>query len=166
VLEKELITASLCLYQPIKLKMGFEPLIWYCKPEPNSIWEKIGDSAFGSYTPCAINTLVFSISNLVLMCLCLYRIWLIAFNAKAQRFCLKSNYYNYILGMLASYCAFQPLLRLFTGNSVFNLNEETDFTPFEVSLSYHTPMKSLFMNAQSKLILDVSFRLCCNKQLN
>ncbi|WJX30575.1 Multidrug resistance-associated protein 9 [Trifolium repens] len=113
--------------------MGFEPLIWYCKPEPNSIWEKIGDSAFGSYTPCAINTLVFSISNLVLMFLCLYRIWLIAFNAKAQSFCLKSNYYNYILGMLASYCAFQPLLRLFTGNSVFNLNEETDFTPFEIT---------------------------------
>jgi hypothetical protein len=115
--------------------MGFEPLIWYCKPEPNSIWEKIGDSAFGSYTPCAINTLVISTSNLVLMCLCLYRIWLLTFNAKAQRFCLKSNYYNYILGMLASYCAFQPLLRLFTGNSAFNLNEETDFAPFEVSLS-------------------------------
>lgn len=92
------------------------------------------DSAFGSYTPCAINTLVISTSNLVLMGLCLYRIGLITFNAKAQRFCLKWNYYNYILGMLASYCAFQPLLRLLTGNSAFNLNDETGFPPFEVSL--------------------------------
>jgi hypothetical protein len=120
----------------IKPQMSFEPFIWYCKPEPNSIWEKIGDCAFGSYTPCAINAFVISTSNVVLMCLCLYRIWLITFNAKVQRFCLISNYYNYILGMLASYCAFQPLLRLFIGNSAFNLNEETDFAPFEVSLSY------------------------------
>ncbi|KAK2457276.1 ABC transporter C family member [Trifolium repens] len=117
----------------IEPQMGFEPLIWYCKPEPNSIWEKIGDCAFGSYTPCAINTFVISTSNVVLMCLCLYRIWLITFNAKVQRFCLISNYYNYILGMLASYCAFQPLLRLFIGNSAFNLNEETDFAPFEIT---------------------------------
>ncbi|RHN65540.1 putative xenobiotic-transporting ATPase [Medicago truncatula] len=113
--------------------MGFEPLVWYCKPEPNSIWSKTVDSAFGSYTPCAINTLVISTSNLVLMGLCLYRIWLIIFNAKAQRFCLKTNYYSYILAMLASYCAFQPLLRLWTGNSAFNLNEETVFAPFEVT---------------------------------
>ncbi|XP_073224639.1 ABC transporter C family member 12-like [Cicer arietinum] len=113
--------------------MGFEPLIWYCKPEPNSIWDKIVDSTFGSYTPCAINTLVNSTSNLVLMGLCLYRIWLISCNVKAQRFCLKSNYYNYMLGMLACYCAFQPVLRLLTGNSVFNLNEETGFAPFEIT---------------------------------
>ncbi|WJX29721.1 hypothetical protein P8452_18329 [Trifolium repens] len=65
--------------------MGFEPLIWYCKPQPNSIWEKIGDCAFGSYTPCAINTFVISTSNVALMYLCLYRIWLITFNAKVQR---------------------------------------------------------------------------------
>ncbi|WJX74366.1 hypothetical protein P8452_58026 [Trifolium repens] len=31
------------------------------------------------------------------------------------------------------YCAFQPLLRLFIGNSAFNLNEETDFAPFEIT---------------------------------
>lgn len=115
--------------------MGFEPLVWYCKPEANSVWAKVVDSAFGSYTPCAIDTLVVSTSNLVLMGLCLYRIWLITSNAKAQRFCLKSNYYNYMLGMLAGYCAAQPLLRLLTGNSAFDLNEETGFAPFEVGLS-------------------------------
>jgi len=123
--------------------MGFEPLIWYCKPEPDNIWERVVDSAFGSYTPCAINTLVISTSNLVLMGLCLYRIWLVIYNAKAQRFCLKSNYYNYILAMLASYCAFQPLLRLWNGNSAFNLNEETVIAPFEASFSYYTPTRFL-----------------------
>ncbi|ESW20774.1 hypothetical protein PHAVU_005G013500 [Phaseolus vulgaris] len=113
--------------------MGFEPLNWYCQPAQNSIWDKAVDGAFGSYTPCAINTLVISISNLVLIGLCLYRIWLITCNAKVQRFCLRSNYYNYLLGMLAAYCAAQPLLRLFTGNSTFNLSGETGFAPFEIA---------------------------------
>ncbi|RDX80637.1 ABC transporter C family member 12, partial [Mucuna pruriens] len=113
--------------------MGFDPLNWYCQPAENSIWAKAVDSAFGSYTPCAINSLVISISNLILMGLCLYRIWLITCNAKAQRFCLSSNYYNYLLGMLAAYCAAQPLLRLLTGNSAFNLNGKTGFAPFEIT---------------------------------
>ncbi|XP_047166488.1 ABC transporter C family member 12-like [Vigna umbellata] len=114
-------------------KMGFDPLNWYCQPAENSIWDKAVDSAFGPYTPCAINTLVISISNLVLIGLCLYRIWLITCNAKVQRFCLRSNYYNYLLGMLAAYCSAQPLLRLLTGNSAFNLSGETGFAPFEIA---------------------------------
>ncbi|XP_019419115.1 PREDICTED: ABC transporter C family member 12-like isoform X1 [Lupinus angustifolius] len=113
--------------------MGFEPLTWYCQPEENNIWSKTVDSAFGSYTPCAINTLVISTSNLILMGLCLYRMWLIIRNAKAQRFCLSSNYYNYVLVILAAYCAAQPLLRLLNGISAFNLNGETDFSPFEIT---------------------------------
>jgi hypothetical protein len=36
--------------------------------------------------------------------------------------------------MLAYYFAFQSLLRLITGNSAYNLNEETDVAPFEVSI--------------------------------
>nr|XP_025681032.1 ABC transporter C family member 12 isoform X4 [Arachis hypogaea] len=108
-----------------------EPFVWYCKPESNSVWAKAVDSAFGSYTPCAINTLVISTSNFVLMGLCFYRIWLIATNTKAQRFSLRSNWYNYVLALLASYCAIQPLLRLLTGISAFNLNGETGFAPFE-----------------------------------
>jgi len=143
-------------------KMGFEPLNWYCQPAQNSIWDKAVDSAFGSYTPCAINTLVISISNLVLIGLCLYRIWLITCNAKVQRFCLRSNYYNYLLGMLAAYCAAQPLLRLLTGNSAFNLTGETGFAPFEVGVScivaYYTPMRFLCFNSQCvpSLKVDIS----------
>ena len=115
--------------------MGFQPLNWYCRPAENSIWAKAVDIDFGSYKACAINTLVISISNLVLVGLCLYRIWLITCNAKAQRFCLSSNCYSYLMGMLAAYCAVQPILRLLTGNSAFNLNGETEFAPVEVSVS-------------------------------
>ncbi|KAK4259872.1 hypothetical protein QN277_006160 [Acacia crassicarpa] len=113
--------------------MAFEPLIWYCQPEKNAIWANLVDSAFGPYTPCAMNTLVISVSNLVLIGLCLYRIWLTISNAKAQRFCLSSNYYNYLLGLLAGYCAAQPLLRLIYGISDFNLSGESGFAPFEIT---------------------------------
>ncbi|KAI9096017.1 hypothetical protein K1719_026164 [Acacia pycnantha] len=113
--------------------MAFEPLIWYCQPEKNTIWANLVDSAFGPYTPCAMNTLVICVSNLVLIGLCLYRIWLTFSNAKAQRFCLSSNYYNYLLGLLAGYCAAQPLLRLIYGISDFNLSGESGFSPFEIT---------------------------------
>ncbi|KAI4297480.1 hypothetical protein L6164_037369 [Bauhinia variegata] len=112
--------------------MDFEPLNWYCQPAENSIWAEVVDSAFGSYTPCAIDTIVVCLSNLVLMGLCFYRMWLIKYNAKAQRFSLRSNYYNYMLGVLAGYCAVQPLVRLLMGISIFNLKGETGFAPFEM----------------------------------
>jgi len=36
--------------------MAFEPLIWYCQPVATGVWTKAVDSAFGSYTPCAIDS--------------------------------------------------------------------------------------------------------------
>jgi ATP-binding cassette subfamily C (CFTR/MRP) protein 1 len=113
--------------------MAFEPLIWYCQPVANGVWAKAVDSAFGSYTPCAIDSLVISISHLVLLGLCSYRIWLIKNNFKANQFRLRSNYYNYMLGLLAGYCTAGPLLRLVMGFSIFNLDGQTGFAPFEVS---------------------------------
>ncbi|KAJ7969064.1 ABC transporter C family member 2-like [Quillaja saponaria] len=112
--------------------MAFEPLIWYCQPEANSIWDKAVDSAFGSYTPCAIDTLVISISSLILLGLCLYRIWLIKYSSKARRFSLRSNYYSYMLGLLAGYCAAERFYRLLIGIPVFNLNGQEGFAPFEM----------------------------------
>lgn len=114
-------------------EMVFEPLDWYCKPMANRIWEKAVDSAFGAYTPCVIDSLVISFSHLVLLGLCLYRIYLIRNNVKAKRFRLRSNYYNYMLGLLAGYCALGPLLRLLMGISLLNLSEEAVFAPFELA---------------------------------
>lgn len=113
---------------------GMEQLIWYCQPTQNTIWAKLVDSAFGSYTPCAINTFVISVSYLVLTGLCLYRLWLIITNGKAKRFTLRSNYYNYMLGLLAAFCAAQPLYRLIVGISAFNLSGESGLAPFEVGV--------------------------------
>lgn len=115
--------------------MAFEPLIWYCQPLTNTAWtEVVDDGAFGVYTPCAINTLVISTSHLVLLGLCCYRTWLIKKNSKVQRFSLTSKCYNHMLGFLSGYCTIHPLLRLFMGISIFNLNIEAALAPYEVSM--------------------------------
>ncbi|PON71681.1 ATP-binding cassette containing protein [Parasponia andersonii] len=112
--------------------MSFKPLSWYCQPTAYGFWGKLVDSAFGSYTPCGIDTLVVSISHLVLLGLCVYRIWLNKNNSKAQRFCLKSNNFNYLLGLLAAYSTANPLLRWMMDISLFNLDGQTGFAPFEI----------------------------------
>ncbi|KAK7331399.1 hypothetical protein VNO77_25623 [Canavalia gladiata] len=112
--------------------MAFKPLVAYCRPVANGVWTKAVDNAFGAYTPCAVDSLVVSISHLVLLGLCVYRIWLIKKDFKAKRFRLRSNLYNYILGLLALYCVAQPLFRLIMGISVLNLDGQTHLAPFEI----------------------------------
>lgn len=111
--------------------MGFKPVDWYCQPEANGVWAK-AESAFGSYTPCAMDSLVICISHLVLCGLCCYRIWMIKKNLKSRRFRLRSNYYNYLLGLLAGYSTAEPILRLVMGLSLFNPYGKSVFAPFEV----------------------------------
>ncbi|EOX96959.1 ABC transporter C family member 2, putative [Theobroma cacao] len=65
--------------------MAIEPLVWYCPPVADAAWAKEVDGALGAYTPCAIDTVVISISHLVLMGLCCYRIWMMEKNSKVQR---------------------------------------------------------------------------------
>lgn len=114
--------------------MGLEALSWYCEPRVYGLWGEIVDSSLGSYTPCAIDSIVVSGSHLVLLCLCLYRVWLIKKDPRAKRFRLSSNYYNYMLALLASFSAAEPFLRWMTGVSIFNLDGQTGFAPFEVGL--------------------------------
>ncbi|KAJ9691138.1 hypothetical protein PVL29_013352 [Vitis rotundifolia] len=112
--------------------MAFEPLVWYCQPVANGVWAKAAESAFGPYTPCAVDSIVVCISHLVLLGLCCYRIWLIKMDFKVQRFRLQSNYYNYMLGLLACYCTAEPLFRLVMGVSIFDLDEQTGLAPYEI----------------------------------
>ncbi|PIA25107.1 hypothetical protein AQUCO_12500017v1 [Aquilegia coerulea] len=114
-------------------KGKFNPLKWYCKPVENGVWAKTVKNAFGIYTPCGTDSMVICISHLVLMGLCLYRIWKIKKDFKVKRFCLKSNYYNYMLGLLAAYCTAEPLFRLVMGYSVWNLDGQTTLAPFEIT---------------------------------
>ncbi|KAG5571642.1 hypothetical protein H5410_061408 [Solanum commersonii] len=111
--------------------MIFDALVWYCKPVTNGIWAKETNSTFGAYTPCVIES-ADCISNVVLFVLCVYRLWLVRMDHNIHRFQLRSKYYNYILILLGSCCAAEPLLRLFMGISIFNLDAETDLAPFEV----------------------------------
>nr|GMD09661.1 ABC transporter C family member 12-like isoform X1 [Ipomoea batatas] len=112
--------------------MSFKPLIWYCRPVANGIWAQETDSAFGAYTPCATESAVDFISYLVLFGLCLYRIWLIKMDHTVKRFCLRANWYSYILIFLGCLCAAEPLTRLAMGISIFNLDSQTGLAPFEI----------------------------------
>lgn len=115
------------------LKMAFEPLVWYCQPVANGVWTRTVQNAFGAYTPCAVDSLVIGVSHLVVLALCIYRIWLIKKDFKTKRYRLRSNIYNYVIGVLAAYCMAEPLYRLIMGISVLNLDGETQLAPFEVS---------------------------------
>lgn len=114
-------------------KMGFDALTWwYCKPVADGFWEKSADAAFGSYTPCAIDSLVMLVSHFVLLALCSYRIWTIFRNTKSQIYVLRSKCYNCVLGILACYCFVEPVLRLVMRVSLFDMDKDTVLPPFEV----------------------------------
>ncbi|CAN0874920.1 ABC transporter C family member 2 [Linum grandiflorum] len=118
--------------------MAWESLVWYCKPVADGVWAKQLDSAFGAYTPCAIDSLVICISYLTLLGLCFFRMWLIK-DPTVQKYCLRTKYYNCILVFLAAYCTAEPIFRLVTSISLFNLDGDIGFPPFEmVSLIIET----------------------------
>ncbi|XP_060179357.1 ABC transporter C family member 2-like [Lycium barbarum] len=112
--------------------MAFKPLDWYCQPVANGVWSKAVENAFGAYTPCGTNTLVVSVSHLVLLALCLYRLWKMTKDLSVQRFQLRSKYYNYMLGLLAAYCAGETLFRLVMGMSALNVDGQPGLAPYEI----------------------------------
>lgn len=112
--------------------MGFELLDWYCKPVPKGVWSKMVDYAFGAYTPCAIDSFVLGTSHLVLLILCLYRVWLTAKeDHRVDKFCLRSKWYSYLLALLAAYSTAEPLVRLVMRISILDL-DGAGFPPYEV----------------------------------
>ncbi|TYI49637.1 hypothetical protein E1A91_D12G049200v1 [Gossypium mustelinum] len=135
--------------------MAFEPLVWFCRPVADGVWKRSVSNAFGAYTPCATDSLVVTLSHLVLLGLCVYRIWLIKRDFKAQRFCLRSKYYNYMLGLLALYATAEPLFRLIMGISVLNLDGQSGLSPFEVGLHPVLPDNLFFCFVGFADILDV-----------
>ncbi|KAG6526453.1 hypothetical protein ZIOFF_016438 [Zingiber officinale] len=92
--------------------MGFEPLVWYCRPVKNGAWSTVVENAFGAYTPCGMVSLVVCISHLALFAVCFYRIWRTRGDLTVKRYRLKSPYYNYLLGLLTLFCIAEPLFRL------------------------------------------------------
>lgn len=112
--------------------MAFDPINWYCQPVAYGVWGRVVQNAFGVYTPCAVNSLVVTVSYVVLLGLCLYRVWRTKKDFEVKRFCLRSKLYNYLLGVLALYCTAEPLFRLIMGISVFNLDGQKGLAPFEI----------------------------------
>lgn len=113
--------------------MAFKPFEWYCQPVNDGVWARAVENAFGAYTPCATNSLVIGICHLVLLGLCINRLWRIKRDFSVQRFLLRSNYYNYFLGLLALYCTGEPLFRLIMGISVLNVDGQPGLAPYEVN---------------------------------
>lgn len=112
--------------------MVFRPIIWYCRPVADGVWGRMADGAFGAYTPCAIDSMVISVSHLVLLMLCCYRVWLIKRSVKLQKYHLRSRCYNYVLAVVAACCVAEPLLRLVVGVSVLDVDGQAGLSPFEV----------------------------------
>lgn len=114
--------------------MGLEePFLWYCQPVSNGVWARVVKNAFGPYTPCAVDSLVVSVSHLALLGLCSYRMWRMKKDFKVQRFCLRSKLYNFLLALLAGYSTAEPVFRLIMGISVFNFDDgQRSLAPFEV----------------------------------
>ncbi|CAA0823749.1 ABC transporter C family member 2 [Striga hermonthica] len=113
--------------------MAFKPFEWYCKPVKDGVWSKAVENAFGAYTPCATDSLVIVVSHLVLLGLCLNRLWKLKNDFSIQRFRLRSNYYNYVLGLLALYSTGEPLFRLIMGFSAFNVDGQQGLAPYEMA---------------------------------
>ncbi|KAF3613634.1 hypothetical protein FXO38_36131, partial [Capsicum annuum] len=111
--------------------MTFKPFDWYCQPVANGVWSKAVENAFGAYTPCGTNTLVISVSHLILLALCLNRVWKTMKDLSVQRFRLRSNYYNYMLGLVAAYCTVEPLFRFVKQMSALNVDGQTGLAPYE-----------------------------------
>ncbi|KAH6788300.1 multidrug resistance-associated protein 1 [Perilla frutescens var. frutescens] len=112
--------------------MAFQPFEWYCQPVKNGVWSRAVENAFGAYTPCATDSLVICISHLVLLGMCIKRLWQMKRDVSVQRFLLRSNYYNYLLGLLALYCTGEPLYRLIMGVSAFNVDGQHGLGPYEI----------------------------------
>ncbi|KAI7751096.1 hypothetical protein M8C21_020501 [Ambrosia artemisiifolia] len=112
--------------------MSFKPLVSYCRPVENGVWATAVENEFGPYTPCATDSLVTGISHLALLGACIYRIWVTKKDFKVDRFKMRSNMYNYWLGLLALYSTVEPLFRLVMGISAFNVDGETGLAPYEI----------------------------------
>ncbi|XP_010683162.1 ABC transporter C family member 2 isoform X1 [Beta vulgaris subsp. vulgaris] len=112
--------------------MDLKPWEWYCQPVENGVWATAVQNALGKFTPCAMDSVVICISHLVILGICLYRIWITYKNIKVEKYCLRSKYYNYFLALLAGYSAAEPLFKLIMGVSVFNLDGQAGLAPYEV----------------------------------
>nr|QGP74117.1 ABCC transporter [Sedum alfredii] len=112
--------------------MTFSPIDYFCQPVENGFWDKVAGSALGPYKPCCINTLVVSITCLVLICICIHRILLMQKSHKVRRYKLTSRTYHFVMVLLSGLSTSEPLLRILTDTSIYNLDGTPGLPPFEL----------------------------------
>jgi hypothetical protein len=119
----------------------------FCRPVAGGVWETKLASGFGAYTPCLVQSVVISPSNLALLLVVVYRICGLcyAYSSAPLRFTVQKPAAGHCVGLLlAAFCAVSPLLQIVFGVSAVNLDGENSMPPFEVTSSplLHIPCKA------------------------
>ena len=106
----------------------------FCRPVSNGVWETKLESGFGAFTPCIVETVMIGISQLSLCCLIYYRILLLlrGHYYSVARFHLKHKKMHFFLILLTILLAAWPIVQVFLGISMVNLDGETSLALFEV----------------------------------
>lgn len=108
----------------------------FCRPVTGGVWETKLASGFGAYTPCLVDSIVVSLSNVALLLFVLYRIrGLCGYHARSSslRFKVQKPAGHCIGLLLAAFCAVAPVLQIVLGVSAVNLDGgDTSMPPFEV----------------------------------
>jgi hypothetical protein len=105
----------------------------FCRPVVGGVWETKLASGFGAFTPCLVDTVVITVSNLALLFSAVYRIRALLYSSSSgNRFKVSRCWGHYFAILLAFVCAVEPIVQITLSLSAVNLDGETTLPPFEV----------------------------------
>jgi hypothetical protein len=114
----------------------------FCRPKEEGKWATQLPSGFGAYTPCLVDSFVVTVSNLLLLCVTLYRIYYVVASSSSayhnnKKFKLKNPPWGHLFAiLLVACCVIGPLLQVVLGISNVNLDGELSLPPYEVQLKF------------------------------
>ncbi len=105
----------------------------FCRPVVGGVWETKLASGFGSFTPCLVDAVIITVSNLALLSLVVYRIRALLYSSSSgNRIKVSRRWGHYFAILLAFVLAVEPIVQITLSLSVVNLDGETTLPPFEV----------------------------------
>jgi hypothetical protein len=125
----------------------------FCRPKEEGKWATQLPSGFGAYTPCLVDSFVVTFSNLLLLCVTLYRIYYVVASSSSpssssayhnnNKFKLKNPPWGHLFAiLLVACCVIGPLLQVVLGISNVNLDGELSLPPYEVPAQIFFPCPS------------------------
>jgi hypothetical protein len=124
----------------------------FCRPKEQGKWATQLPSGFGAYTPCLVDSFVVTVSNLLLLCVTLLRIYHVVAPSSSssssayhnnKKFKLKNPPWGHLFAiLLVVCCVIGPLLQLVLGISNVNLDGELSLPPYEVPAQIFFPCPS------------------------